>query len=95
MATRSTSAPSAITGSSVTILVLLYLLNTLLVLDKIVFTILLEPIKKEFRLDDLQLGLLTGTVYAICLGVASIPFGIAADRVNRRNLAAACIDSGR
>lgn len=69
----------------------LYLLNTLLVLDKVVLTVLLEPIKAEFAMSDLQLGLLTGSVYAICLGVASLPFGLLADRVNRRNLAAACV----
>lgn len=69
----------------------LFLLNMLLVLDKIIFTVLLEPIKEEFRLDDFRLGLLAGAVYAVCLGVASIPFGILADRGNRRNLAAGCL----
>ncbi len=72
-------------------LFLLFLLNTLLVLDKIIFTVLLEPIKEEFALDDFQLGLLAGAVYAACLGIASIPFGYLTDRVNRRNLGAACL----
>lgn len=72
-------------------LFLLYLLNTMLVLDKIVFTVLLEPIKSEFELSDLQLGLITGAGYAVFFGIASIPFGILADRYNRRNLAAACL----
>lgn len=72
-------------------LFLLYLLNALLVLDKIVFTVLLEPIKEEFQLDDFRLGLLAGAVYALCLGVASLPFGILADRGNRRNIAAGCL----
>ena len=69
----------------------LFMLNTLLVLDKIIFTILLEPIKREFQLDDFRLGLLAGAVYAFCLGIASVPFGILADRGNRRNLAAGCL----
>lgn len=72
-------------------LLFLFLLNTLLVLDKIVFTVLLEPIKKEFGLDDFRLGLLAGAVYAVCLGIASVPFGVLADRGNRRNLAAGCL----
>lgn len=84
------AAPSFRTSPRVA-LFFLVLLNTLLVLDKIIFTVLLEPIKREFQLDDLRLGLLAGAVYAICLGVASIPFGIAADRGNRRNLAAGCL----
>lgn len=72
-------------------LFLLFLLNTLLVLDKIIFTVLLEPIKEEFALDDFRLGLLAGAVYAVCLGIASIPFGILADRGNRLNIAAVCL----
>jgi len=78
-------------GSARLALFFLFLLNTLLVLDKIVFSVLLEPIKAEFHLEDFRLGLLAGAVYALCLGVASIPFGILADRHNRRNLAAACL----
>lgn len=69
----------------------LYLLNTLLILDKIIFVILLEPIKAEFELSDLQLGLLTGSVYAVFMGAASLPMGLLADRSNRRNLAAFCL----
>lgn len=82
--TRGTTNPALVLG-------LLYLLNTLLVLDKIIFTILLEPIKNEFRLNDMQLGLLAGTVYALCMGLASLPLGIAADRLSRRGLAASCL----
>lgn len=73
------------------ILLLLYFLNTLLVLDKIILSVLLEPIKAEFDLNDSQLGLLTGAAYALCMGLASIPFGIAVDRRNRRNIASACL----
>lgn len=72
-------------------LFLLYLLNTLLVLDKIVFTVLLEPIKREFGLSDFSLGLLTGAGYAVCLGIASLPLGLLVDRGNRRNIAAVCL----
>jgi len=79
------------TRSPAAILALLYVLNTLLVLDKIIFTVLLEPIKAEFRLSDLQLGLLAGSVYAVFMGLASLPMGLAADRVSRRGLAAGCL----
>ncbi|GAB3469582.1 MFS transporter [Massilia terrae] len=70
---------------------LLLMLNTLLLLDKIVFVILLEPIKHEFNLSDLQLGVLSGLVYALLMGAAGLPFGLVADRTNRRNLASACL----
>lgn len=72
-------------------LFLLLMLNTLLLLDKIVFVILLEPIKHEFALSDMQLGVLTGLVYALLMGAAGLPFGMYADRTNRRNLAAGCL----
>jgi predicted MFS family arabinose efflux permease len=73
------------------VLGLLFALNTMLILDKIVFTILLEPIKAEFALSDLQLGLLQGSVYAVCFGLASLPLGLLADRLNRRNIAVCCL----
>src|SRR5512138_366139 len=70
---------------------LLTLLNLLLVLDKIVLSILIEPIRAEFGLSDGQLGALMGLVYAIFMGAAGLPLGMLADRVNRRNLAAICV----
>lgn len=90
-AAATTDAPPASGQNRYLVLGLLFALNTLLVLDKIVFTILLEPIKHEFNLSDLQLGVLSGLVYAVCMGLAGIPLGIIADRVSRRNLAAACL----
>lgn len=73
------------------VLGLLCALNVLLVLDKIVLTILVEPIRQEFQLSDLQLGTLLGLSYAIFMGAAGLPLGWLADRANRRNLAAACL----
>jgi predicted MFS family arabinose efflux permease len=61
------------------------------VLDKIVLTVLIEPIRKEFDLSDSQIGALMGFVYAISMGAAALPMGILADRINRRNLAATCL----
>lgn len=91
MVNRELEEPRPAVSQRALILLLLYFLNTLLVLDKIILSVLLEPIKAEFSLNDSQLGLLTGAAYALCLGVASIPFGIAVDRTNRRNLASACL----
>ncbi len=73
------------------LLALLTLLNLLLVLDKIVLSILIEPIRAEFGLSDGQLGALMGLVYAIFMGAAGLPLGMLADRMNRRNLAAICV----
>lgn len=78
-------------GNRWLILGLFLLLNILLTLDKTIFLILLEPIKAEFQLSDLALGALSGTAFALCMGLAGLPLGALADRVNRRNLAAICL----
>jgi MFS family permease len=78
-------------ASGLYVLSLLFVFNVLLALDKTVLTILVEPIRKEFGLSDLQLGALMGLVYAISLGVAAVPLAVVADRANRRNLAALCV----
>lgn len=73
------------------IVFVLYLVNVVLVVDKVIFSVLLEPIRAEFGLSDSQLGILAGTVYAVSMGLASIPLGMLADRVSRRNIIASCL----
>ncbi len=75
------------------LLLLLTILNVLLVLDKIVLSVLIEPIRAEFGLSDRHLGVIMGFVYAVFMGAAGLPLGVLADRVNRRNLAAACVSA--
>lgn len=72
-------------------LTLLALLNVMVVLDKTAITVLLEPIKREFGLSDLQLALLNGTIFAACAGLGSIFLGRLADRMNRVRLLAVCL----
>lgn len=84
-------AVKVVTARRYYLLFLLALLNVLLVLDKIVLSVLIEPIRAEFGLSDGQLGALMGLVYAIFMGTAGLPLGMLADRTNRRNLAAICV----
>src|SRR3546814_4613633 len=44
------------------------------------------PVGKEFGLSDGELGFLAGFAYGIFFAIAALPFGIAVDRYNRRNL---------
>ena len=93
-ADRSDAAPAEVSAARrYYLLALLTLLNLLLVLDKIVLSVLIEPIRAEFGLSDGQLGALMGLVYAIFMGVAGLPLGMLADRMNRRNLAAICVSA--
>jgi len=67
---------------------LLFLVYVVHHLDRNVLLLLQEPIRKEFRLSDSQLGLLTGIGYALPFALAGIPLGALADRINRTRLIA-------
>lgn len=57
-------------------------------LDRVAMSVLIEPIKGEFGLNDTQIALLTGFAFALFNAVTVVPIGILADKVNRRNLIA-------
>jgi len=69
------------------VLSLVYMCNAI---DRNVLTVLMEPIKHAFILSDSRLGLLA-TGFAVSYAVSGLVFGVAADRVNRRNLIAGCL----
>jgi MFS family permease len=57
--------------------------------DRQILAFLVTPLKHDLLLSDTQIGLLQGLAFALFYSVLGIPFGLAADRVNRRNLIAA------
>ncbi len=59
--------------------------------DRMVFNVLIEPIKTEFGLSDTVMGLMTGLAFAAFYALVGIPLAYVADRFNRRNLIAASI----
>ena len=67
------------------VLVCVYMLHHL---DRMVLTLLQEPIKHEFGLSDGELGLITGTAYALAFGLAGLPLGMLVDRTRRVRLLA-------
>jgi predicted MFS family arabinose efflux permease len=73
------------------ILFLLTLVTTCAVMDRAVITICVEAIRREFHLSDGQFGLASGLAFSVTFGLATLPFGLLADRVNRRNLIAGSI----
>jgi MFS family permease len=86
--TAKPAPPSARSHYTLLILTLAYSCN---VFDRNILVILLEPIRKEYGLTDTELGLLSGLAFAIFYAIAGLPFGILADRANRRNLLAICL----
>jgi MFS family permease len=55
-------------------------------LDQQLMSILLEPVRHEFRLTDIELGLLSGVAFAALYTMLSIPAGLWAVNHSRRNL---------
>ena len=84
-------APSVATAGRYWTLTLLVLVATVSMVDKALITVVLDPIKHEFNLNDTELGLLTGISFSLFFGIAGIPLGVAADRVSRRNLLTGCM----
>lgn len=66
------------------VLVALAVVGFMCSVDKVVISMFMEPIKKEFLLSDTQLGLMTGLAFALLGGLVSIPLARMADRGNRK-----------
>ena len=54
--------------------------------DRQVLSLLVDPVRRDLRIDDTQVSLLLGSAFALVYGVAGLPLGYLADRVSRRNL---------
>src|SRR3984885_2801841 len=67
------------------LLTVVYALNFL---DRTIFNVLIEPIKKEFSLSDTTMGLLAGFGFVLFYSLLGIPIARLADRLNRRNIVA-------
>src|SRR4030081_1866041 len=57
-------------------------------LDRSIFSVLIEPIKKEFVLSDTTMGLLAGFGFVLFYSLLGIPIARVADRLIRRNIVA-------
>lgn len=57
--------------------------------DRQVMSLVVDPIRRDLGISDVQIGLLIGTAFALIYGIAGVPLGYLADRTSRRNLIAA------
>ncbi|WP_165322357.1 MFS transporter [Rhizorhabdus phycosphaerae] len=69
----------------------LFLAATLNLLDRQVVNILAEQIKIDLRLNDAELGLLTGTAFGLMYAFFTIPMSRLSDHVSRTRLIAAAM----
>ncbi len=73
-------------------LILLTIIYILSYIDRLVISVLIEPIKAEFGASDTMIGLLTGVAFAIFYTGFGLPLGRLSDRIGRKTvIAAACI----
>ena len=73
---------------------MLLVLTTAVVLafaDRALLSILVDPIKRDLQISDLQMSYLLGLSFSIVYSLAAIPLGYLVDVVNRRTLIAICI----
>jgi MFS family permease len=66
--------------------VMLALLYWLSVLDRFIISLLVDPIKRDLGLTDVQFGMLHGLAFIGAFTLFGLVFGALADRVNRRKL---------
>ncbi|GIF47167.1 putative MFS family arabinose efflux permease [Asanoa ferruginea] len=68
------------------VLALLFIGNLLNFYDRALPSVVLEPIKDEYGLDDTQVGILA-SAFVLVAAIAGVPLGRLADRVARRTVA--------
>jgi len=68
------------------VLVMFTLVTAFNFVDRQLMSILLQPIKAEFRFSDTELGFLTGFAFAIFYSIMGIPLAKLADQGNRTRL---------
>jgi MFS family permease len=59
--------------------------------DRVLLSVLAQPISAEFNLSDTQLGLLSGPAFVVIYTVTSVVGGLIADRGDRRKLISATL----
>lgn len=52
--------------------------------DRMLIVLMVDPIRADLGVNDVQVSLLTGVAFALCFGLSSIPLSWAADRYSRR-----------
>jgi predicted MFS family arabinose efflux permease len=83
--TGAEAAPNVYNWYVLVVFTIIFLLASV---DRSLVSVVMEPIRLEFHLSDAQLGFLAGLAFGIPYALASLPFGILIDRINRRWLLA-------
>ncbi|HEY4546831.1 MAG TPA: MFS transporter [Pedomonas sp.] len=90
-----TSSPTSVPASGVTpaqanyALVIFLLAYILSFVDRQILSLMVDPIRRDLDISDLQMGLLQGMAFALLYAVAGVPIGLLADRLQRKRIIAA------
>ena len=87
--TTATVYPSKATGWTTT--VVLFLLTTIAMADRMAISMLIGPIKADFGIGDFKASLLVGMAFVLFYMIALLPIGWAADRYSRRRVLTICL----
>src|ERR1700744_665699 len=88
LATAQVQAPAAPSAGRYYVLAILTIVYALNFLDRTIFNVLIEPIKKEFVLSDTTMGLLARFAFGLFCPLLGSPIARLADRLNPRNIVA-------
>ena len=65
---------------------LLCLSSLLSVIDRKILSLVVDPVRAELNLNDVEIGLLQGLAFGLVYAIGGVVLGALADRYNRRNL---------
>lgn len=82
----SPETPTPLSSAAKRLLAMLVFVYVLHMLDRQIISILLEPLRHEFKLNDGQLGALSGLAYSAAAVAVGVPAGMLADRFSRKKV---------
>ncbi|MDD3798225.1 MAG: MFS transporter [Novosphingobium sp.] len=83
-------APQPLTSKQANYALGIFLLAYVLsFVDRQILALMVDPIREDLGLSDIQIGLLQGFAFAILYAVMGVPFGMLADRISRKKVIAA------
>lgn len=85
--TQAGSATKPLTSREANFALAIFLLAYILsFVDRQILSLMVDPIRQDLNLSDIQIGLLQGFAFAILYATLGVPFGMWADRGSRRNI---------
>ncbi|MEP0642742.1 MFS transporter, partial [Parasphingorhabdus sp.] len=79
------------TGTAWWMVSLLFLAGIFSVIDRAILNIVVDPVRLDLGITDVQIGLLQGLAFGVFYAFMGLPMGLLADRTSRKRLLVAGI----